>query len=64
MSTLKYLKDSDGSIRARVLEDKEGNVIEVITYNDCKEQKWLIVDEKTEHERWRDKIEIAQQVNT
>lgn len=64
MGLLKYLKDSDGSIRARVLEDKEGNVIEVITYNDCKEQKWLIVDEKTEYERWRDKIEIAQQIST
>ena len=64
MGLLKYLKDSDGSIRARVLEDKEGNVIEVITYNDCKEQKWWQVDERTEHEKWRDKIEIAQQIST
>jgi hypothetical protein len=52
MTILKFLKDADGTVMVRIKENSDGQVIEVVTYNDCKQQKWQIIEEKTEYETW------------
>ena len=52
ITTIKFLKDSKGTIIAKVKEDYKGRVIDVITYNDAEEQRWEIVETKTQYDVW------------
>jgi hypothetical protein len=52
ITTIKFLKDSKGTIIAKVKEDHKGRVIDVITYNDAQEQRWEIVETKTQYDVW------------
>lgn len=52
ITTIKFLKDSEGTIIAKVKEDHKGRVIDVITYNDAQEQRWEIVETKTQYDVW------------
>lgn len=52
ITTIKFLKDSEGTIIAKVKEDHKGRVIDVITYNDAEEQRWEIVETKTQYDVW------------
>ena len=52
ITTIKFLKDSKGTIIAKVKEDHKGRVIDVITYNDAEEQRWEIVETKTQYDVW------------
>lgn len=52
ITTIKFLKDSEGTILAKIKEDDKGRVIDVITYNDGEEQRWEIIETKTEYDVW------------
>lgn len=52
ITTVKFLKDSVGTIMAKIKEDENGRVIDVITYNDAQEQRWKIIETKTEYDVW------------
>jgi hypothetical protein len=52
ITTIKFLKDSEGTIIAKIKEDHKGRVIDVITYNDAQEQRWEIVETKTQYDVW------------
>ncbi len=52
ITTIKFLKDSEGTIIAKVKEDHKGRVIDVITYNDAQEKRWEIVETKTQYDVW------------
>ncbi len=52
LTTIKFLKDSEGTIIAKIKEDHKGRVIDVITYNDAQEQRWEIVETKTQYDVW------------
>jgi hypothetical protein len=52
ITTIKFLKDSKGTILAKIKEDHKGRVIDVITYNDAQEQRWEIVETKTQYDVW------------
>jgi hypothetical protein len=53
ITTIKFLKDSAGTIVAKVKEDSDGRITDVITFNDAQEQRWEIVERKTEYDVWR-----------
>jgi hypothetical protein len=52
LTTIKFLKDSQGTILAKIKEDHNGRVVDVITFNDAKEQRWEIIETKTEYDVW------------
>lgn len=52
ITTIKFLKDSKGTILAKIKEDHKGRVVDVITFNDAKEQRWEIIETKTEYDVW------------
>ena len=52
ITTIKFLKDSEGTILAKIKEDHKGRVVDVITYNDAEEQRWEIVETKTQYDAW------------
>jgi hypothetical protein len=52
ITTIKFLKDSEGTILAKIKEDHKGRVVDVITYNDAEEQRWEIVETKTQYDVW------------
>ena len=52
ITTIKFLKDSEGSILAKVKEDANGRIVDRITYNDAEQQRWEIIETKTEYDVW------------
>lgn len=52
ITTIKFLKDSEGSILAKVKEDANGRIVDIITYNDAEQQRWEIIETKTEYDVW------------
>ena len=52
ITTIKFLKDSSGTILVKIKEDHKGRVVDVITYNDAQEQRWEIIETKTEYDVW------------
>ena len=52
ITTINFLKDSEGTILAKIKEDHKGRVVDVITYNDAEEQRWEIVETKTQYDVW------------
>ena len=51
-SVTKFLRDDKGNVLVRIKEDEAGRVIEVVTYNDCQQQKWKIVETRTDYSVW------------
>jgi hypothetical protein len=52
ITTIKFLKDSKGTILAKIKEDHKGRVVDVITFNDAIEQRWEVIETKTEYDVW------------
>lgn len=49
---VKFLKDANGTVMAKIHEDIDGRVVDVVTYNNAKMQRWKIVEERPDYGVW------------